>query len=69
MRRDEIDRLHSIKDYLDGWDWSVVPWYEISEKDARVLKKVIDMYFNSRNTKRLEAQRRIERRRNDQEQK
>ena len=58
MTKDDISRIHHLKEYLDGWDWNMEPWFVIPEKDAKVLSKVIEMYESTLAYKRMEARRR-----------
>ena len=47
-----------MREYLTGWDWSIAPWFVLSEEDARILNRVLEMYENTLEQKRDEARRR-----------
>ena len=44
MTREQRKRLNTLKAYLDGWDWSLEPWFVINEEDGKSLAKVIGQH-------------------------
>ena len=47
LKKSERERLNHLKEYLEGWDFKVEPWFTIPEEDARIILRAIDQYEKS----------------------
>lgn len=42
MRQIEKHRLKLLKEYLDGWNWELEPWFTLPKEDGVALSKALD---------------------------
>ena len=62
IKQHERERLKHLKEYLEGWDFKVEPWFTIPEEDAKIIIRAIDQYEKSLDRrKRQQLRRRMER--------
>jgi len=60
LKKSERERLKHLKEYLEGWDFKVEPWFTIPEEDARILLRAIEQYDKSLERRKLRRLRRME---------
>ncbi len=60
LKKSERERLKHLKEYLEGWDFKVEPWFTIPEEDARILLRAIEQYDKSLERRKLRRLRRKE---------
>lgn len=60
LKKSERERLKHLKEYLEGWDFKVEPWFTIPEEDARIILRAIEQYDKSLERRKLRRLRRME---------
>lgn len=47
MKRAEKQRLILLKEYIDGWNWELEPWFTLPKEDGEALSKALEQYFKA----------------------
>lgn len=58
IKQNERERLKHLKEYLEGWDFEVEPWFTIPEEDAKIILRAIDQYEKGLDLKKRQQRRR-----------